>query len=140
MTGGALALLTVTYSADAALEQFVAVVQGAADGSCKLPAAQNAAQFLGFTQAAQSHVNGSVPVMRLGISAAIGHGTIARGDHVAIYSANGDVYSVEAAVAAGLAAAAAVIYAIGTAENSVANNGDIVYVWIQPELIPLAVS
>jgi hypothetical protein len=142
MTSGACSLLSLTYAIDnaAGVGQFLAVVQGASDGSCKLPTAQNAAHFLGFSQAAQTHQNGSVPVMRLGISPAVGNGVIARGDHLAIYSANGDVYSVEAAVAAGLAGAATVVNTVGTAENSTANDGDIVYVWINPELIPLAVS
>jgi hypothetical protein len=142
MTGGAISLLSVTYTIDnsAGAGQFVAVVQGASDGSCKLPTAQNAAQFLGFTQATQTRQYHSVPVMRLGISAAIGKGTITRGDHLAIYSANGDVYSVEAAVAAGLANPAEVINTVGTAENSTSNDGDAVYVFIKPELIALAVS
>lgn len=142
MTGGAVSLLSLTYMIDnaAGVGQFAAVVQGANDSSCKLPTAQNAAQFLGFTQAAQSHQNGSVPVMRLGISPAIGKGAITRGDHVAINSATGDVYSVEAAVASGLNNPAKVFNVVGTAENSTANDGDIVYVYIKPELIALAVS
>jgi hypothetical protein len=142
MTGGAISLLSVTYAIDnaAGVGQFLAVVQGAADGSVKLPTAQNAAQFLGFTQASQAYQNGSVPVMRLGISPAVAGGAISRGDHVAINSAAGDVYSVEAAVASGLNNPAKVFNVVGTAENTVANVGDIVYVYIKPELIALAVS
>jgi hypothetical protein len=142
MTGGAISLLSVTYAIDnaAGVGQFLAVVQGAADGSCKLPTAQNAAQFLGFTQASQGNQNGSVPVMRLGISPAVAGGAISRGDHVAINGAIGDVYSVEAAVASGLNNPAKVFNVVGTAENTVANAGDIVYVYIKPELIALAVS
>jgi hypothetical protein len=142
MTGGALSLLCVTYAIDnvAGVSQFAALVQGASDGSVKLPTAQNAAQFIGFAQANQTHQNGSVPVMRLGISAAIAGGAISRGDHVAINSTAGDVYSVEAAVASGLNNPAKVFNVVGTAENTVANAGDIVYVYIKPELIALAVS
>jgi len=142
MTGGAINLLSVTYSIDnsTGVTQFAAVVQGASDSSCKLPTAQNAAQFLGFTQASQANQNGSVPVMRLGISAAVAGGAINRGDHVAINSTAGDVYSVETVVASGVNNPAKAFNVVGTAENTVANVGDIVYVYIKPELIALAVS
>jgi hypothetical protein len=43
-------------------------------------------------------------------------------------------------VASGLNNPAKVFNVVGTAENTVANVGDIVYVYIKPELIALAVS
>jgi hypothetical protein len=140
MSLGASYIFDKTYTIDnASVTQFAAVVQGASDGSCALPGAQNATHFLGFTQAKQANQNAGVAVRRLGISAAIGHGAIARGDRVAIYSAAGDVYSVEATVAAG-AGTASVTNVIGRAENTTANNGDVVYVWIEPAEISLAAS
>ncbi len=140
MTKGAISLCVESFTVDAAVTQFAAVVQGASDGSCKMPAGQNDKKFLGFTQAAQATVSAPTSVITEGVSQAISNGAIARGDTVAIYSANGDVYSVEAAVEAGLAAQAAVIYTIGTARNSVTGSGQIVYVKIRPQIIPLAVS
>jgi D-arabinose 5-phosphate isomerase GutQ len=104
------------------------------------PGAQNAGQCLGITQASQGTAGAAVPVRRLGISAFVGHGTITRGDHLAIYSSAGDLYSVETAVAAGLASPAAVINVVGTAECSLATSGDIGYVFIAPQVIALAVS
>jgi len=140
MTKGGFEVFTPSYTVDSAVTQFQAVVQGAADGSVAPPGAQNAAQCLGISQAAQATAGAAVSVRRLGISAFVGHGAITRGDHLAIYSANGDLYSVETAVAAGLANPASVINVVGTAECSVANSGDIGYVFIHPQLIALAVS
>jgi hypothetical protein len=140
MTKGGFEVFTPSYTADSAVTQFQAVVQGAADGSVANPGAVNAAQFVGITQAAQATAGASVMVRRLGISAFVGHGTIARGDHLAIYSAAGDLYSVETAVAAGLANPAGVVNVVGTAECSVTTSGDIGYMFIHPQLVALAVS
>jgi hypothetical protein len=142
MTKGAVQIFDFSYTIDnaAGVGQFVAVVQGAGDGTCKLPTGANAAGFLGFTQATQTRQNQPVSVRRLGISAAIANGAIARGDRLAIATNAGDVMSVETIIAAGLKTPAAEYNLVGTAENTVANAGDIVYVYLRPETVPLAAS
>jgi len=140
MTKGAVSVCVESFAVDAAVTQFAAVVQGAADGSCVLPGGQNVEGFLGFTQAAQSTAEDSVPVMTDGVSAAYAGGAITRGHKVAINSAAGDVYDVDAAIEAGLHTPAEVIHAVGEARNSVTGAGQIVYVKIRPLVIPLAVS
>jgi hypothetical protein len=134
--------LDLTYTIDdaAGVGQYVAVVQGAADGSCKKPAAAGAAGFLGITKTAQAKQNKGVSVARRGIARALAKGAITRGDRLTIGSNAGDVSSAEAAIAAGLAGAAKVYNVIGTAENSTANDGDIVYVFLNPYTVALAVS
>jgi hypothetical protein len=139
---GQVTLLDLTYTIDdaAGVGQFVAVVQGAADGSCKKPAAANAAAFLGFTKTAQAKQNKGVSVARMGIARALAKGAITRGDRLNIATNAGDVQSVEAAVAGITAGAAAIYNVVGTAENSTVNDGDIVYVKINPFSVVLPVS
>jgi hypothetical protein len=140
MTKGAITVVAESFAVDSAVTQFAAVVQGAADGSCVLPSAQNVEGFLGFTQAAQATAQDSVAVMTDGVSPAIAGGAITRGHKVAINSAAGDVYDVDAAIEAGLKNPATVYHVIGEARNSVTAVGQIVYVKIRPLVIPLAVS
>jgi hypothetical protein len=139
---GSVTLLDVTYTIDdaAGVGQNIAVVQGAAYGTCKKPAAANAAGFLGITKTKQSVQNKGVSVAKLGIVPAIAAGAITRGDRLNIADNTGKVQSCEATVAAALAGAATVINVIGQAENSVANAGDIVYVNLAPCSVALAVS
>jgi len=133
--------LDVTYTIDdaAGVGQFICVVKGAADGGCKKPAGANAAGFLGITQAAQSKQNKGVAVRKQGISRAIASGAIAFGDRVNIAGASGKVASVEATVAAAPGAAANT-EVIGRAETTSANDGDVVMIWIAPQIVNIAVS
>lgn len=140
MTKGAISLCVESFAVDAAVTQFAAVVQGASDGSCKMPAGQNDKKFLGFSQAAQDTVGAPTSVMTEGVSPAISYGAIAAGDKVRIHSANGDVESCEAEIEAGLKNPAAVDYVIGEARNAVTDSGQVVYVKIRPQVIPLAVD
>jgi len=142
-TVGQVTGLDVTYTIDdaAGVNQFVAVVQGAGDGTCKKPTGQNAAGFLGLTKTAQAKQNKGVSVARTGIARALAKGAITRGDRLSIYSASGDVYSVEAAIAAiNIAVQAVEINVIGTAENSTTSDGDVVYVFIHPQTVITPVS
>ncbi len=135
---GQVTVLDVTYTIDdaAGVNQFVAVVQGAADGACKKPTGINVAGFLGFTKTKQATQYKGVSVARLGIARALAKGAITRGDRLNIYSSAGDVQSVEAAIAAVTVAGAAVLFnVIGLAENTTANDGDVVYVFIKPETV-----
>ncbi len=107
----------------------VCVVQGAANGTCKLPTAQNAAGFLGVTIESQPNQNRGVGVCRLGVFNMLAGGTIARGDRVGINSAAGDVRSVEALIIAS-PMGNAVIHVVGRAEVA-AVSGDLFPVMIQ---------
>lgn len=130
-----------SYTADqsvvTAATQFAAVVVGAEDGGCAMPAGQNAPKFLGFAQTVPTILNAPVSVRKLGISRAIGFGVIHFGDHLAINSAAGDVYSIETAVEAGDQVTAANFYSVGTAETSTVNNGDTVEVFVNPQAVTL---
>jgi hypothetical protein len=117
---------------------FICVVQGAGDGTCKKPAAANAAGFLGVTLEAQPNQNRGVTVCKEGIVRVVAQGTIARGDRLAIGSAAGDVKSVEALIVAA-PGAASVQNVIGQAEAS-AVAGDIFQMWIKPFVVNIAVS
>ena len=132
-----------SYTADAGLvalaAQFAAVVAGAEDGGVAAPGGQNAAGFMGFAQTVPTAAGGAVAVRKLGISRAIGYGTINFGDAVAIYSGNGDVYSVQAAIEAAPGTAAA-INVIGTAGNITTVNGDPVEIFVNPYVVNVAVS
>lgn len=135
--------LDLTYTIDdaAGVGQFVAVVQGVNDGSCKKPAAENAAGFLGFTKTAQAKQNKGVSVARTGIARGLAKGAITRGDRLRIATNAGDVESCEAAIAAvTVGGAAALFNVIGTAENSTVNDGDIVYVFIERQTVITPVS
>lgn len=133
-------LAASTGPAPSASNQYLAVVQGAEDGGVALPGAQNAPKVMGITQTAQSGTGGSISVRKLGVSYAWSKGAISAGDHVAIYSASGDVYSVEAAIEAGLHNPAEVIYTVGVAETSVTGDGMLVEIFVNPVPITLAVS
>lgn len=138
---GSTYVMDKAYTIDdaAGVGQYIAVVCGAADGGCKKPGGANAAGFLGFTQEAQSKQNKGVAVRKLGISRAIAAGAIAAGDRVNIADNTGKVASVEAVVVAapGTATRQEVI---GKAETTAANSGDIVYVFIAPQIVSIAVS
>lgn len=102
--------------------KFACVVQGAADGNCKLPTAQGVGGFVGVTTEAQPNQYKGVAVAKTGIFDVIAGGTITRGDRLAINSSAGDVYSVEAAIDAA-PGTAAVFHIVGIAETS-AVSGD----------------
>lgn len=132
--------ITKTYLVEAAVTQYAAVVVGAnADGNCKLPAAANAAGFLGFTLEGQSNVGKGIAVQKNGIARAVANGTITRGDRLIIASNTGDVKSAETEIAAGLENPAKELNVVGRAEES-AVNGQTFAVWVTPETVPLAVS
>ena len=122
------------------VNKYCCVVQGAADGNCKLPTAQNAKGFLGVTVESQPNQYRGVPVCRAGsIYSMTAGGTIARGDRVAINSAAGDVYSVEALIEAAPSGTAAQYHVVGRAEVS-AVAGDIFPVFIEDYTVNLAAS
>jgi hypothetical protein len=139
---GTITILDQPFTIDdaAGVAQFVAVVQGASDGSCKKPTAANAAGFLGFAKTAQAKQYKGVSVARMGVARAIGNGAIARGDRLNIASNAGDVQSVEAVIAGITAGAAALYNVVGTAENSTTTSGDVVYVKIDPATVIVPVS
>jgi len=118
--------------------QYVAVVNGAADGNCKKPAAANAQGFLGFTLEAQPNQYKGVAVQKSGIARATANGSITRGDAVAIATSAGDVKSVQAVVSAG-PGTASTNYVIGSAEES-AVNGQTFAVWVNPGVVAIAAS
>jgi hypothetical protein len=122
----------------AGVGKYCCVVQGAADGNCKLPTAQNAPGFLGVTVEAQPNQYKGVPVCRTGIYGMTAGGAITRGDRVAINSAAGDVYSVEALIEAAPGAPAR-IHVVGRAEIS-AVAGDIFPVFIEDYTVNIAAS
>lgn len=118
--------------------QFVVVVQGAADGACKIPTAINAAGFLGITIEARGAQNQGVAVCKNGVCRVVAGGTITRGDRVRIHSNIGDVESCEAAIVAA-PGTAAVFNVIGIAEVSAAA-GDIFDINITPYSVNVAAS
>jgi len=139
-----------TYTADATLagstgpaasssNQYLAVVQGAEDGGVTLPGAANAAHFLGITQTSQTATGGAISVRKHGVSLAWSGGAIAAGNHVGIYSANGDVVDVEASIDAA-PGTAKVWQVIGIAETSTTAAGQLVEVFICPFVVNVAVS
>ena len=130
-----------TYTIDdtEGVGQFVAVVQGAAAGGCKTPAAANAPKFLGFTQEAQPLQHKGVTVQISGISRAIASGVISAGDAVCIDGATGKVASCQADVEAA-PGTAKIIRVIGQAESTAAADGDTVLVRICPYVAKTAAS
>jgi hypothetical protein len=132
--------LTDSFAIDdaAGVSRFVAVVQGAADGSCKKPAAANAAGFLGVTIEDESTQHAQVTVCTSGSVRVTAGGIITRGDRLAINSASGDVKSVEAQITAA-PGAAAVVNVIGQALAS-AVAGDVFDMFIRPCLVSIAAS
>lgn len=98
--------------------KFCCVVQGAADGNCKLPTAQNVAGFVGVTTEAQANQWKGVAVAKSGIFDVIAGGTITRGDRLGINSAAGDVRSIEALIIAAPNGTAAIYHVVGKAEVS----------------------
>ena len=97
-------VLDVTYKADAsvvtAATQFVVVVQTnaaasgaptALDGGVAMPNAIGVGQIAGIAQTVPGAALGPVNVRKLGLSWAVGYGTIAGGHRVAIHSSAGDV-------------------------------------------------
>jgi hypothetical protein len=98
------------------------------------------AKFLGVTLEAQATQYKGVAVQKSGIARVLGHGVITRGDRVAIYSSAGDVYSVEALIAAITVGGAATLWnVVGRAEES-AVDGQVLAVWLVPETVINPVS
>lgn len=122
----------------AGVGQYIAVVQGAADGSCKKPAGANAAAFLGITIEPQATQNKGVAVQKDGICRAIAGATITRGDRLVIDGATGKVKSAEAAIVAG-AGTYALQNVIGRAEVSAVLD-DVFPIFISPGEVINAVS
>lgn len=116
----------------------VCVVQGASDGSCKIPTAINAAGFLGVTIEPQVNQNRNVAVQKDGIVNVIAGGAITRGDRLRIHSNIGDVESCEAAITAA-PGTAAVFNVIGQAEVS-AVAGQIFPMMVRSFVVNVAVS
>jgi hypothetical protein len=132
--------LTKSYRIDnsTGVGQYVAVVQGAADGNCKIPTGANAVGFVGVTLEAQTNQYKGVAVCKSGIVRVLAHGAIARGDHLVIGSNVGDVSSIEAVITAA-PGTASVQNIIGVAEKS-AVAGDVFPMFIQPFVVNIAVS
>ncbi len=122
----------------AGVSKYACVVQGAADGNCKLPTAQNVAGFVGVTIEEQALQFKGVAVQKNGIFNVVAGGTIARGDRLAINSVAGDVYSVEAAIEAAPGTAAR-FNVVGKAEVS-AVSGDQFPMFIQDYVVNVAAS
>ena len=134
--------LVKAYITEAAVTQYMAVVQGAnADGNCAAPGAANAAGFLGFTlePVVTANIGKGVAVQKSGIARAVANGGITRGDRCVIASSAGDVASAEAAIAGTVTGAGAVVTenVVGRAEET-AINGQIFAIWITPESVALA--
>lgn len=134
-------LLTSTYKITDAggVDQFLAVVCGAAEGECAKPGGANAQRFLGFTTEKQPNQNKGVAVQIAGVARAIAAGAIAYGDYVNIAGATGKVASVHATVQAAPGAASRQ-QVIGIAEGTAAADGDIIPVRIQPFVVNIAAS
>ena len=132
--------ITRSYTIDdsSGVGRFVVVVQGAANGGCKKPAAINSARFLGVAITDQAIQNQGVSVCKNGIVRVISGGNIAAGDRLRIHSAAGDVESCETAITAA-PGTAAVFNVIGIAEVS-AVAGDVFDMFITPYSVNVAVS
>ena len=137
---GAMTGLVKAYTIDdsAGVLAYVCVVQGAADGGCKKPAAANAAGFLGVTVEAQATQNKSVPVQKDRIARVKYGGTITRGDRLVINGTSGDVKTIESTITAA-PGTASVQNVVGIAEVS-GVSGDIGSMMIQPFVVNIAVS
>jgi hypothetical protein len=117
---------------------FTAVVHGTNVGQCKLPTAQNAAGFAGFT--ADSGVQGdTIPVVRGTRCRATAAGVITHGHWVRINGVTGKVEDCQTAVDAAPGVAADT-YVIGKAETDAAVDGDPVYVTTQEFVAKVAAS
>jgi hypothetical protein len=129
-----------SYTIDdaAGVGQYVVVVQGAANGGCKKPAAANDAGFLGVTIEAQPNQNKSVPVQKGFVVRVKYGGTITRGDRLVINSSAGDVKSAEALVTAA-PGSASVQNVIGMAEID-GSSGDVGLMNIAPCVVNIAAS
>ncbi len=123
----------------AGVGQYLCVVQGAAEGGCKKPAAANATKFLGVTQEEQTNQNKGVAVRKLGITRVVASGVIAAGDFVNIAGATGKVQSCQAAVDAA-AGAFAQTNVIGMAETAAAADGNIIQVTLCPFVVKTPAS
>jgi hypothetical protein len=119
--------------------KFLAVVQGAAAGEVKKPAAANEGKFMGMTQEDQGTQNKSVLVKRAGFSFAVAGGAIAVGDAVSIGGATGKLASCQIDYAAGVGVAKQV-YCVGFAETAAGADGDIFELRIHPHQVKTAVS
>ncbi len=99
------------------------VVQGAAAGQCRLPAAANAGSILGVSVHAQSAQNQSVAVRKAGIARVAAASAIAVGAAVNIAGASGKVKAIDET-------AGATIECLGFAETAAAADGDIIEVFL----------
>lgn len=94
--------LSVEYMVcdSATVREGAALVMGAEDNSCALPAAANAPGFVGFSLFAAANGAGqTIAVITGGSYPAIGSGTITRGDSLVIADALGGVKSVTSTIA-----------------------------------------
>lgn len=122
----------------AGVAAYLMVVHGATSGSCKKPAAANAAKFVGFTKEAQPTQYGGAAVVKSGIARATAGATIGRGDRLVANGTDGKLKSVEALITAA-PGTAAVFNVVATAEDD-AVAGDVFPVMIAPCLVSVAAS
>lgn len=115
---GANQVLVSTFAADASVNQYQAVVQGASDYHATNPAGAGVGKFVGFTlDSADS--GDSVPVVMLGTAWCTAAGAINAGDYVVIANAQGQVESGQGNV-------------VGIALSTTTQAGDYVLVYIAP--------
>lgn len=106
------------------VQQYRAVVEGAAQGGVALPAAANDPGFAGITQEAQTTQGLAVSVKRAGFTFATAAGPIARGAYVSIGDNTGQMQSCNADVIAA-PGPALVVHVVGKALSAATNPGDI---------------
>lgn len=85
-----------SFYGDAVIPQYAAVVQGTSDYHATLPAAANAAGFLGAALDGNEAAGESVPVVMMGTAWMPASGAIAAGDLLIIANAQGQIEAVGA--------------------------------------------
>lgn len=128
------------YKIDGPVTQYQAVVASSVtSGNVMSPAAANAGKFMGVTTEARPTAGMGVDVQKMGQVRVVANGAITQGDRLVIASAAGDVKSVETLIAVGTESPATEYNVVGRAETA-AINGQIFFMWIGPETVPLALS
>ena len=127
---GAQQVLVESFYGDVIIPQYAAVVQGTADYHATLPAAANAAGFLGVTLDGNTAAAESVPVVIMGTVWVQAAGAITAGNALVIANATGQVEATGSTTAPNI---------IGTALSSTTAVGDLVLMEIQGNL-PLIAS
>lgn len=127
---GAQQVLVESFYGDVVIPQYAAVVQGTADYHVTLPAAANAAGFIGVALDSNEAAGESVPVVIMGTVWVPAAGAITAGNALVIANATGQVEAVGSTTAPNI---------IGTALSSTTTAGDLVLMEIQGNL-PLIAS